>query len=229
MNKKKSFKKVPAWHGRKSAAPDPAFHHEFSQYLSESMDREALVALYGRFRADCSQFGRLMCAIVFRALADRVGTGIRIEAGVGFSHPETFDIGDGVFLGEQTFIQGRHDGRCKIGNYVWIGPQSYFDARDLIIEDYVGWGPGAKVLGSSHTGMPIEEPLIATELEIRPVRIKKAADIGVNAIILPGVVVGEGSIIGAGAVVAEDVAPYAIVAGVPARFLRWRDGYKPSR
>jgi acetyltransferase-like isoleucine patch superfamily enzyme len=42
-------------------------------------------------------------------------------------------------------------------------------------------------------------------------------------VILPGVTVGKGSIVGAGAVVAEDVPPFAIVAGVPARFLRWRD------
>ena len=45
-------------------------------------------------------------------------------------------------------IQGRYDGKCKIGNHVWIGPHAYFDARDLVLEDYVGWGPGAKVLGS---------------------------------------------------------------------------------
>ena len=41
-----------------------------------------------------------------------------------------------------------------IGDHVWIGPQAYLDARDLVLEDYVGWGPGAKVLGSAHTGDP---------------------------------------------------------------------------
>ena len=46
--------------------------------------------------------------------------------------------------------------------------------------------------------------------------------IGHGAIILPGVTVGNGAVVAAGAVVTKDVAPYAIVAGVPARFLKWR-------
>ncbi|WP_290543105.1 DapH/DapD/GlmU-related protein [Aestuariivirga sp.] len=46
--------------------------------------------------------------------------------------------------------------------------------------------------------------------------------IGHGAIILPGVAIGHGAVIAAGAVVTKDVAPYAIVAGVPARFLKWR-------
>ena len=90
----------------------------------------------------------------------------------------------------------------------------------------MGWGPGAKVLGSTHTGVPIEVPTIQTDLEIKPVRIEAWADIGTGAIILPGVTVGKGSIVGAGAVVVEDVPPFAIVVGVPARLLRWREGYE---
>jgi acetyltransferase-like isoleucine patch superfamily enzyme len=109
-----------------------------------------------------------------------------------------------------------------IGNHVWIGPQSYFDARDLVIEEYVGWGPGAKILGSTHTGFPTDVPIVQTDLEILPVRIEAWADIGTNAVVLPGVTVGRGSIVGAGAVVTEDVPPFTVVAGVPARVLRRR-------
>jgi len=87
----------------------------------------------------------------------------------------------------------------------------------------VGWGPGAKVLGSEHTGNPINVPIVQTDLVIKPVRIGAWADIGTNAVILPGVTVGKGSMVGAGAVVTADVPAYAVVAGVPARFLHWRD------
>ena len=86
----------------------------------------------------------------------------------------------------------------------------------------MGWGPGAKVLGSVHTGLPEDVPIIQTDLEIRPVRIGAWADIGTNAIVLPGVTIGKGAMVGAGAVVTEDVPPFVIVAGVPARVIRHR-------
>ena len=136
---------------------------------------------------------------------------------------------DGVFVGEHAFLQGRVEGRCVIGAHVWIGPQVFLDARDLDIEEFVGLGPGAKVLGSEHTGRPLDVPIVRTDLEIRPVRIRAWADIGVNAVILPGVTIGRGAIVGAGAVVTRDVPDFAVVAGVPAVFLKWRDGAGATR
>ncbi len=219
---------VTAVHGRKQIKPDPDFEVGLADYLRATYHREALIELYARFAHGESDFDRLMRRAIWRAVARRFGHSVCVGTGVGFKHLETFEIGDGVFIGAQTYIQGRFDGRCIIGNHVWIGPQSYFDARDLIIEDYVGWGPGAKVLGSTHTGIPVEIPIIQTDLEIKRVKIEAWADIGMNAIVLPGVTVGKGSVVGAGAVVTTDVPPFAVVAGVPARFLHWREGYKPS-
>jgi acetyltransferase-like isoleucine patch superfamily enzyme len=216
---------VKAVHGLTHTAPDPAFEVELSQHLRDRYSREALLALYPRFAGSDSDFDHLLRRALWRAIAARCGNGLRVGTDVGFKHMETFEIGDGVFIGAQSYVQGRFDGTCVIGDNVWIGPQSYFDARNLVIEEYVGWGPGAKVLGSVHTGIPLDLPIIQTDLEIQPVRIGAWADIGTNAVILPGVTVGKGSIVGAGAVVTKDVPPYAIVAGVPAKFLRWRDGY----
>ena len=158
--------------------------------------------------AEENYLAAIMRRACVRALARSCGNGLQVGLNVGLRHPETMEFGDGVVIGEQTIIQGRFDGNCHIGNQVWIGPQSYFDARDLVIGDQVGWGPGAKVLGSEHTAVPIEVPIIATDLRIAPVRIEAQADIGVNAVILPGVTVGRGAIVGAGAVVTRDVPPY---------------------
>ena len=72
--------------------------------------------------------------------------------------------------------------------------------------------------------MPVEIPIIQTDLEIKPVTIEPWADIGVNAVILPGVTIGKGSQVGAGAVVTADVPPFAVVAGIPRKFIRWRKG-----
>lgn len=219
---------VKAVHGWKKAAPDPDFEYGFAKFLAQE-DREALSRLYGEFSAGEDRFSQLMRRTIFRIIARRCGDGLIVSGQVGFKHLETFEFGEGVFVGAGAYLQGRFDGRCKIGNHVWIGPQSYFDARALVIEDFVGWGPGAKILGSQHTGIPIDVPIVQTDLEIKPVRIGAWADIGTNAVILPGVTVGKGSIVGAGAVVTEDVAPFSIVAGVPARFLRWRDEKQAKR
>jgi len=222
-----NFRIVPAVHGTRQVEPDPLFELDLSRHLCQSYSPITLLEQYCRFTHGDGELDQLMRRAIWRALTRRFGNGVRIGSGVDFTHLETFEIGDGVFIGAQAYLQGRFDGVTKIGNHVWIGPQTYFDARHLIIEDHVGWGPGAKVLGSVHIGVPIDQPIIQTDLKIRPVHVQAWADIGTGSILLPGVTVGRGSIVGAGAVVTRDVPPFAIVSGVPARFLRLRDGYQP--
>lgn len=212
-------------HGRRPVEDDPQFEVGLADWLTETYGREALQDIYARFAVGDGKLDQLMRRVIWKASALTCGAGLAVGSQVGFRHIETFEIGANVFIGAGAYIQGRFDGTCIIGNHVWIGPQAYFDARNLVLGDYVGWGPGAKVLGSQHTGYPITEPVIATDLEIKPVRVGAGADIGTNATILPGVSIGAGAIIGAGAVVTSDIPAYAIAAGVPARVLRdRRDG-----
>jgi acetyltransferase-like isoleucine patch superfamily enzyme len=218
-----SVRVVPAVHGKREIPPDPTFEIDLSCHLREKYDRAALLEQLNRFNLGEGELDSLMRRAIWRALARRFGHGVKVMGGVGVRHPETFEIGNGVFIGAQVYIQGRFDGTTRIGNHVWIGPQAYFDARQLTIEDHVGWGPGARVLGSTHTGLPVDRPIIETDLEIRPVHVCEWADVGTGAVVLPGVTIGKGAIVGAGAVVTRDVEPFAIVAGVPAKFLRWRD------
>ena len=222
------MRRVKAVHGLSEPIADPPYVRAMAEELRKQYSTEGLLELYGRFIHGYGDFDAVMRRVLWRALARRCGDRLKIESGVGFKHPETFEIGNGVFIGSQVYIQGRFDGRCQIGDCVWIGPQSYFDARDLVLEDYVGWGPGAKVLGSVHTGLPIDIPIIQTDLDIKPVRVKEWADIGTNAVLLPGVTVGRGAIIGAGAVVTQDVPALAKVAGVPARIIGWRKDDGPD-
>jgi maltose O-acetyltransferase len=58
---------------------------------------------------------------------------------------------------------------------------------------------------------------------LKKITIEKDVWIGAQAVILPGVTVGEGAVVGAGAVVTKDVPPFAIIGGAPARIIRMRD------
>jgi acetyltransferase-like isoleucine patch superfamily enzyme len=215
---------VKAVHGVREVVADPLFELDMAAHLRKRLGREQLLDAFARHVAASSPIDLMMRRICLRALVKKLGSGLTIRNNMSVTHPETFQIGEGVFVGEQVIIQGRYDGRCVIGKGVWIGPQSYFDARDLVIEDYVGWGPGAKVLGSEHTGIPVDIPFIQTDLEVAPVRIQAWAEIGMNAVILPGVTVGRGAVVGAGAIVTKDVPDFTTVAGVPARIIGRRNG-----
>ena len=226
MREQRSERVVPSVFGAHETQPDPDFESGLSASLKTWYGAAGLIELHARFALGDGAFDTLMRRCIWRAAARRCGHGLQVGSGVGFKHLETFEIGDGVFIGAQAYIQGRFDGTTIIGDHVWIGPQAYMDARDLVMEEYVGCGPGAKVLGSAHTGLPVDVPIVQTDLAIKPVRIGAWADIGTNATILPGVTIGKGAIVGAGAVVTHDVPPFAIVAGVPAKFLRWREDAK---
>jgi acetyltransferase-like isoleucine patch superfamily enzyme len=219
-----SARVVRAVHGLELVVPDPPDEIARADELRRTVEREELLERFAVASFMEGEEGMRRRRIQLRALCKSFGNGVKVGMGVLVLHPQTFEIGDAVFIGNQTFLQGRHDGRCVIGAHTWIGPQSYFDCRDMEFGEYVGWGPGAKVLGSEHTGVPLDVPIIQTDLVIKPVRVGDGADIGVNAVLLPGVTVGKGAIIGAGAVVTADttVPPNAIYAGVPAKLLRYR-------
>jgi acetyltransferase-like isoleucine patch superfamily enzyme len=214
---------VPATHARRELRPDPPFEVGLSRYLLEAYGPEGLAELYGRFVTGTGELDGVMRRAIWRALARRCGAGLIVDPGVRFRHPETFTIGPGVFMGADTLVHGRMDGQCRIGKRVWIGPQCFLDTRDLVIGESAGIGPGVRVLGSSHVGVPVELPISSTDLHIAPVHIGASANIGVGAIILPGVRVGAGAVVGAGSVVTQDVRPRSVVAGTPAKFVRWRD------
>lgn len=217
-----SVRHVNATFGRQDVRDDSGWEIEFAASLKGSHPKAELLSLFARFRAGEDPFDCTMRRILVRAMCKSVGSDLQVGLNVVLSHPETMELGDCVYIGAQAMIQGRFDGTCRIGNHVWIGPQAYFDARELVLGDYVGWGPGAKVLGSLHTGNPITDPIIATDLVIKPVTVGFGADIGMNANLLPGVHIGAHAIVGAGAVVTRDVPEYSVVAGVPARVMRDR-------
>jgi acetyltransferase-like isoleucine patch superfamily enzyme len=161
-----------------------------------------------------------------RAELRACGERVVLEAGVLVFHPDSVSLADDVYVGHNTILHGYHTGAgLLVGAGVWIGPQSYLHAAGgLTIEADVGIGPGVRILTSTHSEPGGGKPIMAGPLKYDAVTIEAGADIGTGAIVLPGVRIGRGAQVAAGAVVAEDVPAMAVVAGVPARALRSREG-----
>ena len=111
----------------------------------------------------------------------------------------------------------------EIGENVFIGLGCWLDSvrPDLItIEDDVSLAGRVTILTHSDPTEPLREILGGATKVFKPVIIKKGAWITINVTILPGVTIGENSIVAAGSVVNKDIPAYVIAGGVPAKIIR---------
>jgi acetyltransferase-like isoleucine patch superfamily enzyme len=153
----------------------------------------------------------------------QLGSGVVIEDGVLIFHPESIEIGDHVYIGHQTILKGYYKNKMIIGEGSWIGQQCFLHSGGgLRIGRNVGIGPGVKIITSHHSGEELAKPILHGQIKFAEVVIEDNCDVGAGAIILPGVKIGRGAQVGAGAVVTRDVPPNAVVAGVPSKLLRMR-------
>lgn len=122
---------------------------------------------------------------------------------------ESNRIGDNVSIGTLSVVEHHVD----IGNGVRIHTQ-VFIPEFSVLEDGCWIGPNVVLTNAKYPLSPgVKDSLVG------PV-IRRNAKIGANATLLPGVVIGEGALVGAGAVVVRDVPPGAVVVGNPARVIR---------
>jgi len=152
-----------------------------------------------------------------------IGENVIFEEGVLVFHPENISIGNNVYIGHQTILKGYYKNEMVIGDDVWIGQQCYFhSAGGLVIGQRVGIGPAVKILTSFHRDEGRQKALLDGELVFESVLIGEDSDIGINSVILPGVKIGQGVQIGAGAVVTSNIPDFAVAFGVPAKIVRER-------
>jgi acetyltransferase-like isoleucine patch superfamily enzyme len=153
----------------------------------------------------------------------KIGHHVVFEDGVLVFHPENITIGENVYIGHNTILKGYYKGEMVIGDHTWIGQGCFFhSAGNIVIGEAVGIGPMVKIITSVHREENPTAPVLFQDLVFKEVIIEDGCDIGIGAVIIPGVRIGEGAIIAAGAVVTHDISPYCIAAGVPAKILRKR-------
>lgn len=130
--------------------------------------------------------------------------------------------GKNFYIGRYLFIRPN---TVSVGNDVFIGSFTYLTAKHIFIDDYSMLAPNVSIVGGDHNFGTIGVPTILNgrgDEDEKEVIIEKDVWVGYGAIIMHGVKLGEGSIIGAGSVVTKDIEPYTIVAGNPAKFIKYR-------
>lgn len=135
----------------------------------------------------------------WRMKKDPIGYARSIGVNIG-SGCRVYDLNEGTFGSEPYLV--------SIGDHVTVTAGVMFLTHD----------GGVDVLRRSYPGIDV----------FAPIRIGSQVFLGVNTILLPGVVVGDDSIIGAGSVVTRDVPPNCVAAGNPARIIKTTAEYKDS-
>lgn len=128
------------------------------------------------------------------------------------------EIGDESKIGTFVEIQkgARIGRRCKISSHTFI-------CEGVVIDDEVFIGHGVTFTNDLYPRATNTDGGLQTEADWKclATHVKRGASIGSGATLLCGITIGEGAVIGAGSVVTRNVAAGAIVAGNPARFIRW--------
>lgn len=169
------------------------------------MGRLALALYYGitshiQSSDNPGTIGARLNRMVVKRIFRHCGLGVNIRPRVYFGSGNNISIGDHSMIGQDSIIGSRAD--VLIGNDVMMGPEV------LIYTTNHGMEPGL--------------PMRLQPLQPAPVHIGNDVWIGARCIILPGVTIGDGAVLAAGAVITKDVPAYAIVGGVPAKILKYR-------
>jgi acetyltransferase-like isoleucine patch superfamily enzyme len=195
--------------------------------------------------------GSVLRGWTYRAVLEAVGPGCFIEKGVRWQVPRRIRLGRRVMIGEGCFVDAHSlAGRIILGDDVWLSRGSYVLAHrnaEVRIDDraYIGhrsllYGTGGIHIGQdvllandvqlicgNHTFARRDVPIRAQPTVEQPIVVEEDVWLGASVIVLGGVTVGRGSVVGAGAVVTQDLPPYSIARGVPARVVGMR-GDEPA-
>lgn len=143
---------------------------------------------------------------------------VRFGVGLTILGMKNIYLGPGCRIGRSCFLTAGN-GRLKLAEFVAISPLVTLGADDGVIEigKNVAIGPGTVIRAANHRFDRLDAPITAQGHASGKVIIEEDVWIGANCVITPDTRIGRGAIVGAGAVVTRNVAPFSIVGGVPAK------------
>ena len=183
-----------------------------------------LAALEKTFGEYLALLADRMRAAGWRLRGARLGGKSRIGHACKIVRPWRLRTGKRVQLEHQVYIKmTSEEAAIKFGDEVFVGFGVVLNILDsLSLGNHVLIAPGCFITDHHHK-RGAHDRIAAQGCESAPIIIEDDVWLGANAVVLPGVRIGRGAIIGAGAVVTHNVEPMAIVAGVPARQIGRRE------
>lgn len=170
-------------------------------------------------RNDPFEFARLFhvafATYYARFIKRTVGPNTTVERGVRFVNPSNISIGANSWLKEYCYL------RAGVNGYIRVGERIAFNSFVTIsghggveIGDDTQLGPGATLTTTGH------DYRAGLQASFSKITLGKRVWVGARAIILPGVTIGDNTVIGAGALVNKDLPANCVAVGVPARIIK---------
>jgi len=170
--------------------------------------------------------GGMLRALYFRSRLAGLGPSASIAAGIQVAGADAIRIGSEFFCARGCSLYADGGGQITIGDRVALNANVSLNAAiggEIRIGSHVLIGPGVLMRATNHAFSRTDVPIWQQGHVPGKIQIADDAWIGGNVTILDGAVIGKGAIVAAGAVVTGVVPAYAIVGGVPARLLKWRE------
>lgn len=190
--------------------------------------------------------GLLLRSKLYPLLLGHAGRNVTFGANVVLRHPHKIRIGDNVVIDDACCLdaKGADNRGIDVGNGVFIGRGTILSCKngDIVVDDHANIGfnceifSGSRVrlgkhalvaaytylVGGDHTFDRTDTPVLHQERVARGIEVDDNVWLGAHVVVADGVTIGRDAIVGAGAVVRDEVPPFAIAAGVPARVIRDR-------
>jgi len=160
---------------------------------------------------------------------DACGVNVTMAENVKIVSPQNLHVGRDVYIdfgayvhcGGLSWCEGK--GSVTIGKGSYIGPECIvFGMGGVEIGEYVMVSPNVVITSVQHPYRDTSKPMYHQPRIYEKVVIEDDVYIGSNAVITPGVTIGECAVVGAGSIVTKDIDPYGIALGIPARIVEYR-------
>lgn len=220
----------------------------FTEAFAGAKDKEAMIKaiIMNTDSEEAAEIRNRYYASQFKSM----GKNVKIGVGVKIVNPQYISIGSDVLIDDHATLIARGEGGITIGSHIHINDNAYLDTecKDgyINISNNVYIGTGTTLFG--HSGMEIgDHCLLAQNITITPyshsfedpdeyiinqgghtrkITIGRDSYLGMNVTVLYSADIGEGSVVGSGAVVVKPLPPYSVAVGNPARIIRSR---KPGK